>query len=62
MHRVGLEPMIPMLERAKTVHALDRATTVIGKSEIILFLFSYIVTISVKYSKKFQARQVYMSL
>jgi hypothetical protein len=28
--RVGFEPTIPVLERAKTVHALDRATTVIG--------------------------------
>jgi hypothetical protein len=30
MPRVGLEPMIPAFERAKSVHALDRATTVIG--------------------------------
>jgi hypothetical protein len=30
MLRVGLEPMIPGFERAKTVHALDRAATVIG--------------------------------
>jgi hypothetical protein len=27
---VGLEPTIPVFERAKTVHALHRATTVIG--------------------------------
>jgi hypothetical protein len=27
---VGFEPMIPVFERAKTVHALDRAVTVIG--------------------------------
>jgi hypothetical protein len=27
---VGFEPMIPVFERAKTVHALDRATTVTG--------------------------------
>jgi hypothetical protein len=27
---VGLEPTIPVLERAKTVHVLDRAATVIG--------------------------------
>jgi hypothetical protein len=31
MPRVGLEPTIPVFERAKTVHALDRAATVIGK-------------------------------
>jgi hypothetical protein len=28
--RVGLEPTIPVFERAKAVHALDRAATVIG--------------------------------
>jgi hypothetical protein len=28
--RVGFEPMIAVFERAKTVHALDRAATVIG--------------------------------
>jgi hypothetical protein len=27
---VGFEPTIPASERAKTVHALDRASTVIG--------------------------------
>jgi hypothetical protein len=30
MPRVGFEPKIPVFERAKTVHALDRAATVIG--------------------------------
>jgi hypothetical protein len=28
---MGFEPMIPAFERAKTVHALDRAATVIGE-------------------------------
>jgi hypothetical protein len=28
--RVGFEPTIPAFERAKTVHALERAATVIG--------------------------------
>jgi hypothetical protein len=32
MLRVGLEPMIPVFERTKTVHALDRAATLIGIS------------------------------
>jgi hypothetical protein len=27
MPQVGFEPMIPMFERAKTVHALDREDT-----------------------------------
>jgi hypothetical protein len=30
MPRVGLEPTIPVFGLAKTVHALDRAATVIG--------------------------------
>jgi hypothetical protein len=31
MHHVGFEPTIPVFERAKMVHALDRAVTVIGQ-------------------------------
>jgi hypothetical protein len=31
MTPVGFEPTIPMLELAKSVHALDRAATVIGR-------------------------------
>jgi hypothetical protein len=34
MSRVGFEPMIPAFERAKTVHALDRAATVIGQRQL----------------------------
>jgi hypothetical protein len=30
MPREGFEPMTPVFEQAKTVHALDRAATVIG--------------------------------
>jgi hypothetical protein len=30
MPRVGFEPMIPEIQRAKAVHALDRAATVTG--------------------------------
>jgi hypothetical protein len=30
MPGVGFEPTVPVLERAKTVHALDRVPTVIG--------------------------------
>jgi hypothetical protein len=30
MPRVRFEPTIPAFQRAKTVHALDRAATVIG--------------------------------
>jgi hypothetical protein len=35
MPQVGLEPKIPMFERAKRVHALDRAATVIGGKALI---------------------------
>jgi hypothetical protein len=34
MLRVGFEPTIPAFERAKTVHGLDRAATVIGVRHI----------------------------
>jgi hypothetical protein len=34
MRRVGFEPTIPVFERAKTVHALERATTVTGTNKI----------------------------
>jgi hypothetical protein len=30
MPRVGFEPTIPVFEREKKVHALDRAATVVG--------------------------------
>jgi hypothetical protein len=33
MPRVGFEPTIPAFERAKTVHGLDRAATVAGKTQ-----------------------------
>jgi hypothetical protein len=33
MPQVGFEPTIPAFERAKAVHALDRATTVIGNED-----------------------------
>jgi hypothetical protein len=32
MPQVGFEPMIPVFDRAKIVHVLDRAATVIGKT------------------------------
>jgi hypothetical protein len=44
MLRVGFEPKIPVIERAKTVHALDRAANVIGK-----FIFTFSINIH-KYS------------
>jgi hypothetical protein len=35
MPRVGFEPTIPAFERAKTVHALDGAATVIGSTNLL---------------------------
>jgi hypothetical protein len=35
MPRVGFEPTIPVFERTKIIHALDRATTVIGHKRSI---------------------------
>jgi hypothetical protein len=34
MIRMGLEPMTPVFERAKTVHALDRGAAVIGNQQV----------------------------
>jgi hypothetical protein len=34
MPRVGIEPTMPVFERAKRVHALDRAATLIGDLSI----------------------------
>jgi hypothetical protein len=36
MLRVGFEHTIPVFERAKTVHVLDRAATVIGRKHLRL--------------------------
>jgi hypothetical protein len=33
MPQAGFEPKIPVFERGKTVHALDRAATVIGTTQ-----------------------------
>jgi hypothetical protein len=43
MLQVGFEPTIPAFWRAKTVHALDRAATVVGEiiSTLLLFLLIF---------------------
>jgi hypothetical protein len=35
MPQVGFEPVIPVFERVKTVHALDRAATVFGQKILL---------------------------
>jgi hypothetical protein len=37
MPLVGFEPNAPVFERAKTVHALDRAATVIGFKRLVKY-------------------------
>jgi hypothetical protein len=39
MPQVGFEPTIPVFERAKTVHALDRAANVIGRNNIYIYKY-----------------------
>jgi hypothetical protein len=39
MPLVGFEPTIPALQQAKTVHALDRAATVIGSSPFYSYVY-----------------------
>jgi hypothetical protein len=34
--QVGFEPMNPLFERAKTVHVLDRAATMIGPEGLLV--------------------------
>jgi hypothetical protein len=41
MPRVGFEPPIPVLKRAKAFHALDRAATVIGSEGLCQWLIHY---------------------
>jgi hypothetical protein len=45
MRQVGFEPTIPGFERAKTVHALDRAVTVIGKSVKIIVYKTIVLSV-----------------
>jgi hypothetical protein len=43
MPRVGFEPTVPVFERGKTVHALDRAATVIGLTQNMAFIFETVL-------------------
>jgi hypothetical protein len=43
MPLLGFEPTIPLFERAKTVHALDRPATVVGSSCTVLLKLERIV-------------------
>jgi hypothetical protein len=48
MPQLGFEPTIPVFERGKTVHALDRAATVIGKHSASYLEFRPCLSLFVK--------------
>jgi hypothetical protein len=50
--RVGFEPTIPVFERAKTVHALDRAATVIDNTTTITTTTTTTTTAAAKVKSK----------
>jgi hypothetical protein len=54
MPQVGFEPTIPVFERAKTVHALDRAATVIGCRKYSQWIYRGSKKIHLKTDKYFQ--------
>jgi hypothetical protein len=45
MPRVGFEPTIPLLVRAKTFHTLEHAATAIGYIHLVVIKFHFNVTI-----------------
>jgi hypothetical protein len=49
MAQMGFEIIIPVFERAKTVHALDRAATVIGKFRELFYEISNLTYLRSKY-------------
>jgi hypothetical protein len=46
MLRAGFEPMTPVFEGTKTVHALDRAATVIGRFMSIYEIMIFCIILS----------------
>jgi hypothetical protein len=58
MPRVGLEPTIPAFERAKTVHALDRAATVVGDF-CLLYTFYPLQIIFIRSHFLFQRQKIH---
>jgi hypothetical protein len=55
IHQVSFEPTIPVFERSKTVHVLDRAATVIVKCSLNLH------KIQRSYSNKIIQKKVFSS-
>jgi hypothetical protein len=49
MPSVGFEPTIPAFERVKTVHALDRAATVIGKIGQLQNIYWFYASLMIRY-------------
>jgi hypothetical protein len=48
MPRVGFEPTMPVFERAKAVHALDRAVTVISRMKYAVQNFGYVSRVNLQ--------------
>jgi hypothetical protein len=61
MPRVGFEPMIPVFERAKTVHALDNAATVIGRRNYIYTQILWTKNIYICQNEYFSKKICHMS-
>jgi hypothetical protein len=57
MSRVRFEPTIPVFERVKTVHALDRAATVIGRITAKRRLMSFGMWCPAVLGNKYQSRR-----
>jgi hypothetical protein len=49
---MGIEPTIPVFERAKTVHALDRTATVTGSRGICFVLIKILARYSLERPEK----------
>jgi hypothetical protein len=58
MPQVGFEPMIPVFERAKTVHALDRVATVNASG---IFTLLYFLCVYVSFLLLYQLTDFYQT-
>jgi hypothetical protein len=58
MPPVGFEPMISVLERAKTVRALDRAATAIGKVKLSRIVYTCPSVLQNEFCRKYTIRAI----
>jgi hypothetical protein len=59
MPRLRFEPTIPVFQRAKTVHALDLATTVITVFIVILKVIKFLI-LNIQFLTDESERQIWM--